>query len=100
MVGFASDRGLFSIAVAAELTGIQPQMLRVYEQRGLVAPERTDGGTRRYSRDDLELIGVISGLLGTGLNMAGVKQVLLLQAEVDLLKQEVAQLKEAHQRAL
>lgn len=93
MFGKASDRGLFSISVASELTGVQPQTLRVYEQRGLLSPYRTEGGTRRYSRDELELIGVISGLLDDGLNLAGVHQVLRLQAEVDALKREVKRLR-------
>jgi MerR family transcriptional regulator/heat shock protein HspR len=93
MADVQSDRGIFSISVAAELTGVQPQMLRVYEQRGLLSPERTEGGTRRYSQDELELIGEISELLDTGLNFAGVVEVRRLQAEVDALKREVARLR-------
>jgi MerR family transcriptional regulator, heat shock protein HspR len=90
-----SDRALFSISVVTELTGVSQQALRGYEENGLVTPHRTDGGTRRYSRDDIELIGEIARLLETGLNHEGVHQVLKLQAEADGLRQE---LKEATHR--
>lgn len=61
-----SARGVYGISVAAELSGIDPQTLRLYERRGLLAPARTDGGTRRYSDDDLERLRHISDLVGEG----------------------------------
>jgi MerR family transcriptional regulator, heat shock protein HspR len=87
------DRGLYGISVAAELTGIDPQMLRVYEKRGLLEPQRTQGGTRRYSRRDIERINQISTLLASGLNLAGVEQVLALTAETDRLRDEIEALR-------
>ena len=87
------DRGLYGISVAAELTGIDPQMLRVYEKRGLLEPQRTEGGTRRYSRRDIERISQISTLLASGLNLAGVEQVLALTAETDRLRDEIEALR-------
>jgi MerR family transcriptional regulator, heat shock protein HspR len=82
------DRALYGISVAAELTGVNPQMLRTYEAKGLVEPQRTEGGTRRYSGNDLERIGQIITLLDEGLNLAGIAQVLALQAETSKLRAE------------
>ena len=84
-----SDRALFGISVVTELTGVSQQSLRGYEDRGLITPHRTEGGTRRYSRDDIERIGIIARLLETGLNHEGVHQVMKLQAEADGLRQEL-----------
>ncbi|MDP9445296.1 MAG: MerR family transcriptional regulator [Actinomycetota bacterium] len=89
----ASDRGLYGISVAAELTGVQPQTLRTYEARGLLEPARTDGGTRRYSGDDLERIRRISVLLASGLNLAGVRRVLQLEDETATLRAELDDLR-------
>lgn len=75
------SRGLYGISVASELVGMQPQALRLYESRGLVQPQRTDGGTRRYSTDDLERLQRIGELLEGGLNLAGISMVLTLEAE-------------------
>ena len=66
------DRALYAISVAAELTGVDPQMLRIYENRGLLTPVRTDGGTRRYSGRDIERIERIAMYLDSGLNLAGI----------------------------
>jgi DNA-binding transcriptional MerR regulator len=74
-------RGLYGISVAAEIVGMDPQSLRLYESRGLLRPARTDGGTRRYSGDDLERLRRISDLLADGLNLAGIAVVLVLEAE-------------------
>jgi DNA-binding transcriptional MerR regulator len=74
-------QGLFGISVAAELVGMGPQSLRMYEDRGLLEPSRTDGGTRRYSYDDLERLRRISELLAAGLNLAGVAMVLNLEEQ-------------------
>lgn len=89
------NRGLYGITVAAELVGSGPQNLRQYEARGLLTPQRTAGGTRRYSENDLDRLRDIAGLLDAGLNLAGVEMVLALrtansrlQAEVDKLSAE------------
>jgi MerR family transcriptional regulator, heat shock protein HspR len=79
------ERGVYGISVAAELVGMGVQNLRLYESRGLLDPERTDGGTRRYSANDLERLRRISDLLGAGLNLAGIGMVLdLEQTNTDL----------------
>ena len=92
-----ADRALFSISVASEVTGVNPQMLRVYEQKGLLAPHRTNGGTRRYSRNELDLIREIDSLIKTGVNLAGVERVLRLQAENQRLQRQVDRLKRGGQ---
>jgi len=88
-----AERAVFSISVTSELTEVAPQMLRVYEQRGLVSPHRTPGGTRRYSGNDVERVRQITALLGDGLNLAGIERVFRLQAENDRLRAEVARLR-------
>ncbi|USQ76147.1 MerR family transcriptional regulator [Ornithinimicrobium cryptoxanthini] len=87
--GLSRDRALYGVSVAAELTGVQPQMLRAYEAKGLLEPYRTEGGTRRYSGDDLARVGRITTLLAAGLNLAGVDQVLQLEAETQRLQAEL-----------
>lgn len=72
-------RAVYAISVAAELTGTAVQNLRVYERRGLVEPSRTEGGTRRYSEDDLHRIRRVLALLDDGLNLAGIALVLELE---------------------
>ena len=74
------DRGVYSISIAAELVGTGVQNLRLYEARGLVDPDRTDGGTRRYSVNDLDRLRHIAELLEVGLNLAGIAMVLDLEA--------------------
>ena len=74
-------KGVYGISVAAELVGMRVPNLRLYEDRGLVTPARTDGGTRRYSTDDLERLRRIADLLEAGLNLAGIGMVLHLEAE-------------------
>lgn len=74
-------RGVYGISVVAELSGVGVQTLRLYESRGLLAPQRTEGGTRRYSARDVQLLGRITDLLDAGLNLAGVRMVLQLEAE-------------------
>lgn len=86
------DRALYGISVAAELTGVDPQMLRAYESRGLLEPHRTEGGTRRYSGRDLERVTQIKMLLASGLNLAGIAHVLALEAETDRLRAEIKRL--------
>ena len=82
--------GVFAISVAAEMVSMQIQNLRVYERRGLVSPDRTAGGTRLYSRADVERLHRIRDLLGEGLNLAGVARVLELEDEVARLRAELA----------
>lgn len=79
--GPGPDHGVYGISVAAELVGMGVQTLRLYEARGLLQPDRTDGGTRRYSADDLERLRRIGNLLDAGLNLAGIAMVLDLEAE-------------------
>jgi len=85
---------VFAISVAADMVAMEIQNLRVYERRGLVDPDRTAGGTRRYSQDDIERLLRIRGLLAAGLNLAGVARVLELEDEVARLRAEVARLRE------
>ena len=81
-----SARGVYGISVASELSGLGLQTLRLYERRGLLNPARTDGGTRRYSDDDLERLQRITQLVGQGVNLAGVAQILELETENSQLK--------------
>lgn len=74
-------QGVYAISVAADLVGTNIQNLRVYERRGLVEPDRTDGGTRLYSDADIERLRRISALLDEGLNLAGIAMVLELEAD-------------------
>ncbi len=84
------SRAVYVISVAAELTGVHPQTLRVYERKGLLEPGRTQGGSRRFSDEDLDRLRHIQALTGTGLNLEGVRRVLELEAEVDRLRLELA----------
>jgi DNA-binding transcriptional MerR regulator len=82
------DLGVYGISVAADLVGMAPQTLRLYEDRGLLDPARTAGGTRRYSQDDLDRLHRIGELLGDGLNLAGVAAVLGLETDNARLRAE------------
>lgn len=84
------QRAVYVISVAAELAGVHPQTLRIYERKGLLNPARTGGGSRRYSDEDIEQLRRIQDLTEEGLNLAGVKRVLALEAEVDRLQRELA----------
>ena len=75
------DRGVYTISVAAEIVGTSVQNLRVYESRGLLTPSRTEGGTRRYSENDLARLQRIVSLLDAGLNLAGIAMVLELEQD-------------------
>ena len=88
-----SRQGVYAISVAAEMVSMQIQNLRVYERRGLVEPDRTPGGTRLYSRDDVERLHRIRDLLAEGLNLAGIAQVLALEDEVARLRAECDRLR-------
>ena len=82
-------RAVYVISVAAELAGVHPQTLRIYERKGLVDPARTPGGSRRYSDEDIALLQRIQELTNEGLNLAGVQRVLALEAEVRSLRAEL-----------
>ena len=81
-------RGVYGISVAADLVGMGVQNLRAYEARGLLEPQRTEGGTRRYSANDLDRLRRIGDLLEAGLNLAGVAMVMDLQDENSQLRAE------------
>ncbi len=83
-----ADRGVYGISVAAELVGMGVQTLRLYEARGLLEPDRTAGGTRRYSANDLDRLRRIGSLLDAGLNLAGIGMVLDLETENAQLRAE------------
>ena len=80
------DRPRYMISVAADLVGMHPQTLRIYENKGLVRPKRTPGNTRLYSERDLERLRQIQGLTELGLNLAGVEQVLRLEDELQRMR--------------
>jgi len=82
-------RAVYVISVAAELAGMHPQTLRIYERRGLVLPARTQGGNRRYSDDDIEILRRIAELADQGLNLEGIKRVMALEAENAHLRSEL-----------
>ena len=87
-------RAVFVISVAAELAGMHPQTLRIYERKGLLEPARTPGGTRRYSQEDIERLQLIQELTSQGLNLEGVRRVLALQEENRTLKRKVDKLRD------
>ncbi len=91
-------KAVYVISVAAELAGVHPQTLRIYERRGLLAPARTAGGSRRYSDADLALLERIAELTDEGLNLAGVQRVLELEAAVAELQAELDDARRAHER--
>jgi len=82
--------GVFAISIAADMTSMQIQNLRVYERRGLVSPDRTSGGTRLYSEDDIDRLHRIRDLLAAGLNLAGITVVLELEDENTRLRAQLA----------
>jgi MerR family transcriptional regulator/heat shock protein HspR len=83
------DRPLFMISVAAELAGMHPQTLRLYERRGLVRPQRTAGQTRRYSQHDVERLQRIQQLTELGLNLAGVERVLAMEQQLEAMQRQM-----------
>lgn len=93
-------RALYVISVAAELAGVHPQTLRIYERKGLVDPARTAGGSRRYSDADIAVLQRIQQLTNEGLNLAGVERVLALEAELALTRAELAKVREAAAQAV
>ena len=94
------SQAVFVISVAAELAGVHPQTLRIYERKGLLDPARTGGGSRRYSEVDISKLRRIQELTNEGLNLAGVKRVLELEAAVDELRERMAQLQDDARHAI
>ncbi len=87
------EDAVYIISVAAELAGVHPQTLRIYERKGLVEPYRTPGGTRRYSREDLERLDLIQELTSAGVNLEGVRRILELQSDNSRLRAQVDRLR-------
>ena len=105
--GEGRDKPLYMISVAAELTGMHPQTLRVYEQKGLVTPGRSRGNTRLYSQSDIDRLNLISKLTDEGINLAGVIRILdmrerelELEHELETLRARVRSLEEEKITAL
>jgi MerR family transcriptional regulator, heat shock protein HspR len=96
------ERAVFIISVAAELAGVHPQTLRIYERKGLLRPQRTSGNTRRYSQADIDRLLAIQELTDEGVNLAGVKRILELRTEVDRLHRQLDEVRSqlAHRRAI
>src|SRR5439155_9114423 len=89
------ERAVYVISVAAELAGVHPQTLRIYERKGLVRPERTSGNTRRYSKRDIDLLRQIQEMTQElGINLAGVKRIIEMQAELTALRARMQELEE------
>ncbi len=93
------DKPLYMISVAAELTGMHPQTLRVYESKGLVNPKRSGGNTRLYSRSDIERLELINQLTDEGINLAGVVRILDMKERAEKREAEIEELR-ARVRAL
>ena len=93
-------QAVYVISVAAELAGMHPQTLRIYERRGLVTPARTTGGNRRYSDADIARLRRIAQLASTGMNLEGIKHVMSLEEEVVRLRAEVEELRQALSEAV
>ena len=94
-----SSRGVYMISVAAELAGMHPQTLRIYETRGLITPKRSPKNTRLYSREDVERLRRIQELTGElGMNLAGVERVFELEAEIERLRRRMRNLERHAER--
>ena len=89
------QRALYIISVAAELAGVHPQTLRIYERKGLIEPSRTEGRSRRYSDRDIALLQRIQELTNDGVSLAGVRRILELEAELEVLRSRVAAMEDA-----
>ncbi|MGH9022142.1 MAG: heat shock protein transcriptional repressor HspR [Acidimicrobiia bacterium] len=101
------DRALYVISVAAELAGVHPQTLRIYERRGLVEPGRTPGRSRRYSERDIKLLRRIQELTNEGVSLTGVKRIIALEdqlerafGQIDHLRAEVERARQAAREAV
>jgi MerR family transcriptional regulator, heat shock protein HspR len=94
----SEDRAVYIISVAAELAGVHPQTLRIYERKGLLRPARTAGNTRRYSERDIDRLRLIQDLTQAGVNLAGVKRIIRLQREVERTRRQLEETAEALER--
>jgi MerR family transcriptional regulator/heat shock protein HspR len=94
------NHAVYVISVAAELAGMHPQTLRIYERRGLVLPARTEGGNRRYSDTDIDRLRRIAELASEGMNLEGIRRVMQLEAEVDRLRSENDELRRTAANAM
>ncbi len=92
MPGDADARALYVISVAAELAGMHPQTLRIYERKGLIEPARTSGRSRRYSERDIELLRRIQELSNEGISLVGVQRVLALEDQLATARERIAEL--------
>jgi MerR family transcriptional regulator/heat shock protein HspR len=92
-------RALYIISVAAELAGVHAQTLRIYERKGLIEPQRTQGGSRRYSDVDIELLRRIQELTNEGVSLAGVAKILDLEVELGRARARIRALEQALERA-
>lgn len=99
MANDSRDRALYIISVAAELAGVHPQTLRIYERKGLIEPSRTEGRSRRYSDRDIALLQRIQQLTNGGVSLAGVRKVLELEAELDDARGRIEELRAEIERA-
>jgi MerR family transcriptional regulator/heat shock protein HspR len=95
----ARERGVYIISVAAELVGVHPQTLRIYERKGLLSPSRTSGNTRRYSERDIAMLQDIQRLTQEGINLAGVKMIVEMQTELERMREWMAQMRREMDRA-
>jgi MerR family transcriptional regulator, heat shock protein HspR len=95
-----APRALYVISIAAELAGVHPQTLRIYERRGLLDPERTGGGSRRYSDEDIAQLERINALTAAGVNLEGVRRILALETEVAELKEQIEAVRAAADEAV
>jgi MerR family transcriptional regulator/heat shock protein HspR len=100
MMANPTKRAVYVISVAAELAGLHPQTLRIYERKGLVDPARTGGGSRRYSDEDIAQLRRIQELTTEGLNLAGVQKVLELEAELAELRQALTEAQQGAEEAV
>jgi len=105
--GGAHERALYIISVAAELAGVHAQTLRIYERKGLIEPARTQGGSRRYSDRDIELLQRIQELTNEGVSLTGVRKILALEdlleearERIELLQAQLEALRREHRRDL
>ena len=89
---------LYTVGQVADMLDVQPAFLRRLDAHDVVRPSRSEGGQRRYSRHEIERIYAISGLLGEGLTLAGAQRILLMQAEIDQLRRQVAELQQQHEQ--
>lgn len=88
-----SEEARYVISVAAEMSGMHPQTLRIYERRGLIEPYRTPGGTRRYSEADIERLDIIQELTSAGVNLEGVRRILMLESEIARHRSQIERLR-------